>query len=96
MVRCCIDVDIKSIFSRQTGCLKNSAPYNINRDQSSAADTFFKNALYGSEKIRIPGTAPEAHLIQKLSKTYFDEMSGAKTSMGKATERKVLSKLSTS
>ena len=83
MVRCCIDDDIKSIFSRQTGCSKNSAPYNINRDQSSAADTFFKNALYGSEKSRSPGTAPEAHLIQKLSKTYFDEMSGGENKYGK-------------
>ena len=83
MVRYCIDDDIRSIFSRQTGCLKNSAPYNINRDQSSAADTFFKYALYGSEKIRTPGTAPEAHLIQKLSKTYFDEMSGGENKYGK-------------
>ena len=83
MVRYCIDDDIRSIFSRQTGCLKNSAPYNIDRDQTSTADTFFKNALYGSKKIRTPGTAPEAHLIQKLSKTYFDEMSGGENKYGK-------------
>ena len=88
MVRYCIDDDIKSIFSRQTGCLKNSAPYNINRDQSSAADTFFKNALYGSEKIRNPGTAPEAHLIQKRSKTYFDEMSGGENKYEKGHQTK--------
>ena len=88
MVRYCIDDDIKSIFSRQTGCLKNSAPYNINRDQSSAADTFFKNALYGSEKIRTPGTAPEAHLIQKLSKTYCDEMVGGENKYGKGHQTK--------
>ena len=88
MVRYCIDDDKKSIFARQTGCLKNSAPYNINRDQFFAADTFFKNTLYGSEKIRNPGTAAEAHLIQKVSKTYFDEISGDENKYGKGHQTK--------
>ena len=88
MVRYCIDDDKKSIFSRQTGCLKNFAPHDINRDQFSAANTFLKNALYGSEKIRTSGTAPEAHLIQKLSKTYFDEISGGDNKYGKGHQTK--------
>ena len=52
MVRYCIDDDIKSIFSRQTGCLENSAPYNINRNPNSATYTFFKNSTYVAEQIR--------------------------------------------
>ena len=93
MVRYCIDDDKKSIFRRQTGCLKNFAPHDINRDQVSAANTFLKNALYGSEKIRTSGIAPEAHLIQK---PILMKYQGVTTSMGKATKRKVSSKLSTS